>query len=81
MDEIVIPDEQNLPKIEKEWISCCIKMDKSAVKYFTQISVLTGLIVFSATMLAYDTDCNSQRNYASLLMVCLGCFLPQPKMT
>jgi len=78
MDEIVVPDE---PKIEKEWISCCIKMDKSAVKYFTQISVLTGLIVFSATMLVYDTDCNSQRNYASLLMVCLGCFLPQPKMT
>jgi hypothetical protein len=81
MDEVVVPNEQqDLPQVEKEWVSCCIKMDKGAVKYFTQISILSGLIIFSATMLVYDTDCNSQRNYASLLMLCLGTMVPSPKV-
>jgi hypothetical protein len=61
-----------------EWHSCCLKMDKTAVKYFVQVSILSGLIIFSGVMLITDKDCNSQRNYASLLMVCLGVFLPQP---
>ena len=64
-----------------EWKSCCIRSDKQAVKYFIQVGILGALIVLSATMLVVDKDCNSQRNYGSLLMICLGVFLPQPKMT
>ena len=63
-----------------EWKSCCLKVDKQAVKYFIQVGILSTLIVFSATMIVVDKDCNSQRNYGSLLMFCLGAFLPQPKM-
>ena len=66
---------------KKEWKSCCFKINQSAAKYFVQVAILSGLIVFSAAMLVIDKDCNSQRNYGSLLMVCLGCFLPAPKMT
>ena len=62
----------------KEWKSCCLSVDKSAVKYFTQVGILSGLIIFSSVMLISDKDCSSQRNYSSLLMVCLGVFLPQP---
>ena len=62
----------------KEWKSCCLKVDKSAVKYFTQVGILTGLIIFSAIMLVSDKECNNQRNYSALLMVCIGVFLPQP---
>ena len=64
----------------EEWRSCCLKVDKNAVKYFIQVGILSSLIIFSATMLIVDRDCNSQRNYSSLLMICLGVFLPQPKM-
>ncbi len=64
-----------------QWKSCCLTVNPSAVKYFIQIGVLSSLIVFSATMLVVDKSCESQRNYSSLLMVCLGCFLPAPKMT
>ena len=67
--------------IKTEWKSCCLTVNPSAVKYFIQIGVLSSLIVFSASMLVVDTRCESQRNYASLLMVCLGTFLPAPKMT
>jgi hypothetical protein len=64
-----------------EWVSCCMKMDKQAVKYFLQVSILGGLIVFSSAMLVVEPDCNSQRNYSSLLMICLGTLIPQPKMS
>ena len=68
---IVNPDDiQDENKVE-EWKSCCLKADKNAVKYFIQVGILSGLILFSATMLVVDRDCNSQRNYSSLLMICL----------
>ena len=69
----------NTPK-PREWKSCCMTFNVNAVKYFVQVSILASLIVYSATMLVVNDDCNSQRNYGSLLMVCLGCFLPTPKM-
>jgi hypothetical protein len=74
---IITPTEE----ANEEWKSCCLKVDKNMVKYISQVGILSGLIIFSATMLVVDKDCNSQRNYSSLLMICLGVFLPQPKMT
>jgi hypothetical protein len=68
-------------KERQEWRSCCFSINQSAVKYFVQITILSSLIIFSATMLVIDKNCESQRNYGSLLMVCLGCFLPTPKMS
>ena len=62
------------------WKSCCLTMNPSAVKYFVQVGILSSLIIFSATMLVVDNNCESQRNYGSLLMVCLGTFLPAPKI-
>ena len=64
-----------------EWKSCCLTVNPSAVKYFIQVTILSSLIVYSATMLIVDNRCESQRNYGSLLMVTLGVFLPQPKMS
>ena len=72
-------DIQDENKTE-EWKSCCLRVDKNMVKYVIQVGILGGLIIFSASMLVVDKDCNSQRNYSSLLMICLGVFLPQPKM-
>lgn len=64
-----------------EWRSCCYTINPSSTKYFIQVAILASLIVYSATMLIVDGRCESQRNYGSLLMVCLGCFLPAPKMS
>jgi hypothetical protein len=89
MDEV----EQDLPKIEPvsssprtsnvpktEWRSCCLVISPSAIKYFIQVGVLTALMAFSATMLVVDGRCESQRNYGSLLMLCLGTMVPSPKV-
>lgn len=63
-----------------EWKSCCLRVDKSALKYFVQVGILGGLVIFSAVMLVIDKDCTSQRNYSGLLMVCLGTLIPSPKI-
>jgi hypothetical protein len=76
VNPVNIQDEN---KVE-EWRSCCLKADKNAVKYFIQVGILSSLIIFSAVMLAVDKDCNSQRNYSSLLMISLGTLIPSPKL-
>ena len=67
--------------VDNEWKSCCLRYDPNALKYFVQVGILGGLIIFSSCMLVVEKGCDSQRNYASLLMVCLGVFLPQPKIS
>ena len=61
--------------------SCCFMIDHNAARFFSQIFVLIGLIVYSAVMLVANEDCNSQRNYSSILTLCLGAFLPSPKIS
>ena len=82
MNEVNISVEPVSPPINqnKQWESCCFRINPVATKYFVQIIILSSLIIFSATMLVVDKGCESQRNYGALLMICLGVFLPQPKM-
>ncbi len=75
---IVNPTEE--ANVNEEWRSCCLRVDKNALKYFVQVGILGGLIIFSSCMLVADKDCNSQRNYSSLLMICLGTLIPSPKL-
>ena len=72
---MIITEEAN-----EEWQSCCLKVDKNMVKYISQVGILGGLIIFSATMLVVDKGCESQRNFSSLLMICLGTLIPSPKL-
>lgn len=72
---------ENTPKPnERIWRSCCFSINPVAAKYFVQVSILAGLIVYSAVMLVINQECNSQRNYSSLLLFCLGILTPAPKM-
>lgn len=71
----------NKSKEKNEWKSCCFSINQSATKYFVQVGILSLLIVYSATMLVVNQECESQRNFAGLLMICLGTLVPSPKMT
>ena len=68
-----------IPK-STQWKSCCFSINPQATRYFVQVSILVGLIIYSATMLVVIPECNSQRNYSSLLLFCLGILTPSPKM-
>ena len=78
---IVNPDNLQDENKTEEWRSCCLKVDKNMVKYIVQVGILSGLILFSASMLVIEKDCNSQRNYSSLLLFCLGILSPSPRMS
>ena len=78
--EPVTPSSSETTNSTVQWKSCCLTVNPSAVKYFIQVGILSSLIIFSSTMLVVDDRCESQRNYSSLLMICLGTFLPAPKM-
>ena len=73
--------EEQKENKDTTWNSCCLKVDKTAVKYFIQVGILSSLILTSLTMLIYDKSCDSQRWWSGLLTLCLGVFLPAPKMT
>ena len=78
----VVTIHPNAPETptSREWRSCCFSINTSATKYFVQVTVLASLIVFSAVMLVMVPECESQRNYSSLLLFCLGILTPTPKM-
>ena len=69
-----------IPK-STQWKSCCFSINPQATRYFVQVSILVGLIIYSATMLVVIPECNSQRNYSSLLLFCLGILTPSPRMS
>ena len=83
IEPIVSVRTENIPMTttkSTQWRSCCFTINTSATKYFVQVSILASLIIYSATMLVIIPECNSQRNYSSLLLFCLGILTPTPKM-
>ena len=70
----------NTPK-QTQWRSCCFSINPQATKYIIQVGILSGLIICSATMLVVNPNCESQRNYSSLLLFCLGTLTPSPRMS
>ena len=75
------PREENSEKIstlsEKEferknyWKSCCIQVDRRAVKFFSQLIISLLIIVFCLFQLHYVPKCDSSE-YLSLLTMILG---------
>ena len=66
---------------ERTWKSCCVTVDKNAVKYIIQVITIGGLFTTSLIMLIIDSECVSQRNWASLLTLSIGILCPSPKIT
>lgn len=63
------------------WKSCCMTMDKRAVQYFSQISIITGIMIFTITQLVRLKECSSQVPYMSLLTFLIGILIPNPKIS
>ena len=63
-----------------EWRSCCLTADKNVVIFGSQMGVLTGLLIFSAAMLATAESCEASNMYLSLLTMVLGILMPNPRL-
>jgi hypothetical protein len=77
--------DQNLSIARKvydnELRSCCFYLDKRVMEYFTKIIVLFIFCVFFCVQLFRIDNCDSNQLYSSLLTLCLGIFLPSPRLT
>jgi len=64
---------------ENMWKSLCMVMDRRAVQYFTQISIIGSVMVFCIFKLTTDTSCVAQQAYTGLLTLLIGILAPSPK--
>ena len=62
------------------WTSCCLKLDKRATIFFSQLSISLIIIAFCLYQLVHLVDCEPQQAYIGLLTLVLGVWLPQPNM-
>ena len=76
------------PAFEKEkefehkfyWTSCCIRMDKRAISYFSQMLFSAVIIAFCISMLVSNQDCATFSRYSPLLTFVIGYLMPQPNL-
>ena len=66
-------------QLREEWSGCCSRSNKDFVKYVTQVSMGSAVIIFSMIQVARG-DVESKEIYFSLLSGTLGLFLPHPQM-
>ena len=63
---------------ENTWRSCCYDCNKNAVMYFTQVSIIVGIMVFCIFKLITDNTCVAQQAYTGLLTLLIGILSPSP---
>ena len=61
------------------WKSCCFKLDRRAVKFFSQLFISLIMIVFCLYKLHTVYKCDSDV-YMSLLTMILGIFIEAPRL-
>ena len=64
---------------DNTWKSMCLEMDRRAVQYFTQISIIGSVMIFCIFKLTTDTSCVAQQAYTGLLTLLIGILAPSPK--
>ena len=67
-------------KLDNEWHSCCLRMDKNAVRFFTQLAISMSIIGLCIAQLIRLKDCGAQHAYIGLLTLIIGVWLPYPNM-
>lgn len=82
--ELKVLEQEHRFKIEDEkytdrWESCCMVLDRRAVQYFTQITLIAGTMAFSVIQLYRNETCETQQTYIGLLTMLVGILLPTPK--
>lgn len=62
------------------WRSCCLRIDRDVVQYFTKYFILIGLMAFFSVELHLSETCEQHQMYQSLLTLVLGIAIPSPSI-
>ena len=64
---------------ETEWKSCCLTLDRRAVRFFSQLVISLIIIIFCLFQLHRLDKCDSSE-YLSLLTMLIGVFIEAPRL-
>lgn len=70
--------EEVAAELETTWKSCCVLVDRSAVVFFSTLSISLIVIAFCIFQLIRLEDCQSQSTYLGLLGLIIGVWLKSP---
>ncbi len=73
-------ENKQLPKDSTIWKSCCccIEVDKRLFLFTARLAITIILMGFCMVQLIHQSTCESQTLYTSILMTCIGVWLPSP---
>ena len=74
-----LPENQH-PDDENHWESCCIRIDKRAVLFFSQLMISLIIIFFCIYQLVILPDCESKTPFMGLLTLVIGVWVNPPTM-
>jgi len=78
--KIVVEDDERDFAHRYQWTSCCLKVDKRALSYFTQAAFSAIIVVFCIIMLIQSHSCDTFSRYSPLLTLVIGVWMPSPQL-
>ena len=78
--KIDVEDDERKFDHSYKWESCCLRVDKRALSFFTQAAFSAGIVAFTVSMMAINGDCASFSRYSPLLTLVVGVWLPSPNL-
>ena len=78
--QLDVEDDEIKFKHDNYWVSCCLKMDKRAVVFFSQLAISLCICAFTIGMMSFNQDCATFSRFSPLLTLVVGIWLPQPSM-
>ena len=78
--KIAVEDDQRQFEHKYQWNSCCLRVDKRALSFFTQAAFSGCIVAFCITMLCTAQDCATFSRYSPLLTLVVGVWLPSPQL-
>ena len=78
--KIAVEDNQIEFEHRYQWNSCCLRVDKRALIFFTQAAFSGCIVAFCVGMLIINQDCPTFSRYSPLLGLVIGVWLPSPQL-
>ena len=70
--------EMETKEEEDTWKSACIVVNRHAVTFFSQVAIISSVMLFSIYKLTVENSPEQQTIYLGLLSTCLGILSPSP---
>ena len=77
---LTIHEKEEESKINNNWESCCLTVDRRAVQYFTTLGVSSVIICLCVVKLSGDLPCQEQNGWIAMLTFVIGIYIKSPSL-